>query len=223
MNLWFLPSVLLDFIDILLKNMQINQKPQSAINPHKSPSVVSKSSAKCYSTVNKHLDRINEADMRLMNSPKVKEKEAGQGSKGVEVKEKNSSVQASEKFKDKYAKLCQMRNKVSNINRADNNSRQPTSVNGKSTEAKNPTATRNPSSCKPCTDVDSSNWNSNLLERSPQEGGAKRKREHHNGEQNDDLSDSSVECIPGWELSPDEIVGAIGPKHFWKARRAIQK
>jgi len=32
-----------------------------------------------------------------------------------------------------------------------------------------------------------------------------------------------VECIPGWELSPDEIVGAIGPKHFWKARRAIQK
>jgi len=32
-----------------------------------------------------------------------------------------------------------------------------------------------------------------------------------------------VECIPGWELSPDEIVGAIGAKHFWKARRAIQK
>ena len=27
MNLWFLPSVLLDFIDILLKNMQINQNP----------------------------------------------------------------------------------------------------------------------------------------------------------------------------------------------------
>jgi EARLY FLOWERING 3 protein len=198
-------------------------KPQSATNPHRSPSAVSKSSAKCYSTVNKHLDRINEADMRLMNSPKVKEKEAGQGSKGVEVNEKNSSIQASEKFKDKYAKLCEMRNKVSNINRSDNNSRQPTSVNGKSTEAKNPTATRNPSSCKPCTDVDSSNWNSNLLERRPREGGEKRKREHHNGEQNDDLSDSSVECIPGWELSPDEIVGAIGPKHFWKARRAIQK
>ncbi|KAG0538121.1 hypothetical protein BDA96_03G208000 [Sorghum bicolor] len=196
-------------------------KPQSTTNPHKSPSM-SKSSAKCYSTVNKHLDRMNEADMRLMNSPKVKEKEAVQVPKGVEVKEKDSSIQASEKFKDKYAKLCQMRNKVSNINRSDNNSCQPTSVNGKSTEAKNPTATRNPSSCKPCTDVDSSNWNSNLLERSPREGGAKRKRQHHSGEQNDDLSDDSVECIPGWELSPDEIAGAIGPKHFWKARRAIQ-
>jgi len=33
-------------------------KPQSATNPHKSPSAMSKSSAKCYSTVNKHLDRI---------------------------------------------------------------------------------------------------------------------------------------------------------------------
>lgn len=198
-------------------------KPRCATNPDKNPSAMSKSSAECYSTVNKHLDRINEADMRLMNSPKVKEKEAVQGSKGVEVKEKSSSIQASEKFKDKYAKLCQMRNKVSSINRSDNNSRQPTSMNGNSTEAKNPTATRNKSSCKPCTDVDRSNGNTSLLERSPQEAGAKRKRGHHNEEQNDDLSDSSVECIPGWEISPDEIVGAIGQKHFWKARSAIQK
>lgn len=196
-------------------------KPQSTTNPHKSPAM-SKSSVECYSTVNKHLDKINEADRRLMNSPKVKEKEAVQGSKAVEVKEKSSSFQASEKFKDKYAKLCQMRNKASNINHCDNNGCQPASVNGNFTEAKNPTAARNTSSCKPCTDVDSSNRKSNLLERSPREVGAKRKRGHHNGEQNDDLSDSSVECIPGGEISPDEIVAAIGPKHFWKARRAIQ-
>lgn len=43
-------------------------------------------------------------------------------------------------------------------------------------------------------------------------------------EGNDDTSDSSmVDSISGMEISPDDVVGIIGPKHFWKARRAIIK
>nr|CAB3473330.1 unnamed protein product [Digitaria exilis] len=68
----------------------------------------------------------------------------------------------------------------------------------------------------------SASQNPNLPERSLREAGVKRKQGYHDIEENDDLSDSSVECMPGWEVSPDEIVGAIGSKHFWKARRAIQ-
>ncbi|CAL4956152.1 unnamed protein product [Urochloa decumbens] len=202
-------------------------KPLSAINPHKSPAMP-KSSAEFYSAVNRHLERIDESDMRSMSFPKAKEKESVQGLKGVEVEEKSSSVQTfKEKLKNKDAKACQMRDNASNINSYDNPHlgnirRQPTSMNGSSMEAKNPTTTRNTVSGKPCTDLNNSNQNSNLLERSLREAGAKRKRGHHDVEQNDDLSDSSGECIPGWEISPDEIVGAIGPKHFWKARRAIQ-
>uniref|UniRef100_J3L152 Protein EARLY FLOWERING 3 n=1 Tax=Oryza brachyantha TaxID=4533 RepID=J3L152_ORYBR len=63
----------------------------------------------------------------------------------------------------------------------------------------------------------------NLAQGGLKETGANRKRllEQHDAEKNDDASDSSVECITGWEISPDKIVGAIGTKHFWKARRAI--
>ncbi|CAN4127958.1 unnamed protein product [Withania somnifera] len=38
----------------------------------------------------------------------------------------------------------------------------------------------------------------------------------------DDLSETSlVETISGADISPDDVVGLIGIKHFWKARRAI--
>ncbi|CAO2165251.1 unnamed protein product [Urochloa humidicola] len=209
------------------EGVQDKSKPLSAISPHKSPAMP-KSSAECYSAVSRHLERIVESDMRSTNFPKAKEKESVHGLKDVEVKEKSSSVQTfKEKLKNKDAKACQMGDNVSNINSYDNlrfgnSRRQPTSMNGSSMEAKNPTTTRNTLSCKPCTDLNNSNHNSNLLERSLREAGAKRKRGHHDVEQNDDLSDYSEECIPGWQISPDEIVGAIGPKHFWKARRAIQ-
>jgi EARLY FLOWERING 3 protein len=46
---------------------------------------------------------------------------------------------------------------------------------------------------------------------------------HHGLEQNDDLSDSLVESLPELEISSDDAVSAIGPKHFWKARRDIVK
>ncbi|KAG8051605.1 hypothetical protein GUJ93_ZPchr0001g31516 [Zizania palustris] len=32
---------------------------------------------------------------------------------------------------------------------------------------------------------------------------------------------ADLECITGWKISPDQVVCAIGRKHFWKARRAI--
>ncbi|XP_010244364.1 PREDICTED: protein HEADING DATE 3B [Nelumbo nucifera] len=41
-------------------------------------------------------------------------------------------------------------------------------------------------------------------------------------DKNDDASETSmVDSISGLDISPDDVVGVIGPKHFWKARRAI--
>ncbi|XP_055826880.1 protein EARLY FLOWERING 3-like, partial [Solanum dulcamara] len=41
-------------------------------------------------------------------------------------------------------------------------------------------------------------------------------------DQGDDLSETSmVESISGMYISPDDVVGIIGQKHFWNARRAI--
>lgn len=40
----------------------------------------------------------------------------------------------------------------------------------------------------------------------------------------DDLSETSiVESISGTDICPDDVVGIIGLKRFWKARRAIVK
>lgn len=45
-----------------------------------------------------------------------------------------------------------------------------------------------------------------------------------NGEKSDDLSGASMlDCISGSDISPDDVVGMIGQKHFWKARKAIVK
>ncbi|KAL6980075.1 Protein EARLY FLOWERING [Sarracenia purpurea var. burkii] len=43
-----------------------------------------------------------------------------------------------------------------------------------------------------------------------------------NWDRNDDASETSmVDSISGLDISPDDVVGIIGQKHFWKARRAI--
>ncbi|XWS72487.1 hypothetical protein CRYUN_Cryun02cG0043900 [Craigia yunnanensis] len=45
-----------------------------------------------------------------------------------------------------------------------------------------------------------------------------------NGDKSDDVSETSmVDSISGLDISPDDVVGIIGQKHFWKARRAIVK
>ncbi|CAL5435714.1 unnamed protein product [Camellia sinensis] len=44
------------------------------------------------------------------------------------------------------------------------------------------------------------------------------------GDREDDASETSmVDSIPGLDMSPDDVVGIIGQKQFWKARRAIVK
>ncbi|PIA42871.1 hypothetical protein AQUCO_02000371v1 [Aquilegia coerulea] len=41
-------------------------------------------------------------------------------------------------------------------------------------------------------------------------------------DRNDDASETSmVDSISGFDISPDDVVGVLGQKHFWKARRAI--
>ncbi|PON86191.1 Protein EARLY FLOWERING [Trema orientale] len=43
-----------------------------------------------------------------------------------------------------------------------------------------------------------------------------------NVDKGDDVSETSmVDSISGLDISPDDVVGIIGQKHFWKARRAI--
>ncbi|KAJ6915530.1 elf3a [Populus alba x Populus x berolinensis] len=45
-----------------------------------------------------------------------------------------------------------------------------------------------------------------------------------NGDKNNDASETSmVDSISVLDISPDDVVGIIGQKHFWKARRAIAK
>lgn len=45
-----------------------------------------------------------------------------------------------------------------------------------------------------------------------------------NVDRTDDVSETSmVDSMVGLDISPDDVVGIIGQKHFWKARRAIAK
>ncbi|KAL6882124.1 hypothetical protein ACP4OV_011596 [Aristida adscensionis] len=200
-----------------------------ATGAHKNPPATSKSSAKCYNPVNEHLDRINVSDMRSRTSPKSKEKEPAQGMNRLEAKEKGSSIQGSkDRFRNEVAEICSKKDKTSPINglgklQHGTSVRQAASTNGSSMKIQNPTTTKDMVSCNPRTKLDKTNRKSYLLEETSREAGAKRKRSpgQHDVEQNDDSSDS-VECIPGWEISPDEIAAAIGSKHFWKARKAIQ-
>jgi len=66
----------------------------------------------------------------------------------------------------------------------------------------------------------------NATDNCNQTSGAKENKssERKDADRNDEMSDTSmVGSIPGLEISPDDVVGMIGPKQFWKARRAIVK
>nr|GLL46877.1 protein EARLY FLOWERING 3 isoform X1 [Ipomoea trifida] len=55
-----------------------------------------------------------------------------------------------------------------------------------------------------------------------QENQTFRSLQTQNVDRGDNSSETSmVECISGMDISPDDVVGIIGQKHFWKARRAI--
>ncbi|KAG8044981.1 hypothetical protein GUJ93_ZPchr0008g13855 [Zizania palustris] len=132
-------------------------------------------------------------------------------------------------FGSRHAKVCPKRDNTSSINYSGqlhfgNQGYQVASRNDSSMKFQNPLITRNVAiSSKQSPEVENTNEHYNLPQGDLKETCAKRKRllpEHH-AEKNDDSSDSSVECINGCEVSPDEIVGVIGTKNFWKARRAI--
>ncbi|XP_038985216.1 protein HEADING DATE 3B-like [Phoenix dactylifera] len=45
--------------------------------------------------------------------------------------------------------------------------------------------------------------------------------ELRDGDRNGEMSDTSMDSIAGLNISPDDVVGVIGPKQFWTARTAI--
>ncbi|KAL0311899.1 UNVERIFIED_CONTAM: protein EARLY FLOWERING 3 [Sesamum radiatum] len=54
------------------------------------------------------------------------------------------------------------------------------------------------------------------------EDGSYRSPEMNNLERDDSVSETSVlDTISGLDITPDDVVGMIGQKHFWKARRAL--
>uniref|UniRef100_A0A0E0JK78 Uncharacterized protein n=1 Tax=Oryza punctata TaxID=4537 RepID=A0A0E0JK78_ORYPU len=208
--------------------VQEESTPLVAVSPHKSPTAVAKSPTNCYNTVSKNLERINVSDVKSRGSPKDKETGPAQTLKNVEVENFSSFEASKDMFGSKHAKVCPKRDKIGSINDLDephleNSEHQVTSRNGSSMKFQNPPVRRNTISAKPSPGIENTNGHYNLPQGGLKETGTKRKRleAQDNAEKIDDLSDSSVECITAWEISPDEIVGAIGAKHFWKARRAI--
>lgn len=59
----------------------------------------------------------------------------------------------------------------------------------------------------------------NRGEEGANEGGGSTEK-HDEGMSDTSILDSD---LSGFNISPDDIVGVIGPKHFWKARRTIVK
>ncbi|KAK4388772.1 protein EARLY FLOWERING 3 [Sesamum angolense] len=54
------------------------------------------------------------------------------------------------------------------------------------------------------------------------EDGSCRSPQMNNLERGDSVSETSVlDTISGLDITPDDVVGMIGQKHFWKARRAL--
>ncbi|KAL0394144.1 UNVERIFIED_CONTAM: protein EARLY FLOWERING 3 [Sesamum latifolium] len=54
------------------------------------------------------------------------------------------------------------------------------------------------------------------------EDGSCRSTQMNNLERGDSVSETSVlDTISGLDITPDDVVGMIGQKHFWKARRAL--
>ncbi|KAL5228962.1 hypothetical protein ABZP36_017227 [Zizania latifolia] len=207
--------------------VQEESTPLISASSRKNPPTLSKSSAKCNNNVSKYLERINVSDVKSRSSQKYREMESAQTSKNVQI-ENSSSIQPSKDMSgSRHAKVCPKRDKIGSINDSDephfgNRGYQASSGNDSSMKFQNPLM-RNAISSKPSPDVENTNGHNNLPQGGLKETGSKRKRllAQHNAEKNDDLSDSSLECITGGEVSPDEVVGAVGTKHFWKARRAI--
>ncbi|CAL5096591.1 unnamed protein product [Urochloa decumbens] len=201
--------------------------PFPTTSPYKNHvAAMSKSSTKYSNTDKRHLEGMNVSDAKSRDSPGIKEKEPVKVRIDLEIEERTSSFQTSkEKSGRQDPKVSSYRDRMNKYNAVDKQhseieSYQTNSRKENAVETQNPPKAKMVSSSKPYADMEQ-NGNSDLLEHGLRETGEKRKRSHLGVEQNDEFSDSSVESLPEMEISPDDVVGAIGPKHFWKARRAI--
>nr|AMK08989.1 EARLY FLOWERING 3 (ELF3) [Triticum monococcum subsp. monococcum]AMK08991.1 EARLY FLOWERING 3 (ELF3) [Triticum monococcum subsp. monococcum] len=209
--------------------IQENSTPFPATSPYKSGPTLSKPTAKFPNTDKRYLEGRNASDTRSMDSPSIirDKAPANTTTNFLEAEERTSSFQFSAektmgKRDDKGSSYSRVK-ETSSINVSDkqhsrNEGHQARTRNENAAESQNaPKAGNGPYS----TDI-ACNGASKLSEKGLRETGEKRKRSTgHHDLQRDDSSDSSVESLPDLEISPDDVVGAIGPKHFWKARRAI--
>nr|AQX77641.1 early flowering protein 3 [Hordeum vulgare] len=207
--------------------IQENSTHLPATSPYKSGPTVSKPTAKFPNTDKRYLEGRNPSDTRSRDSPNIirDKAPANTTTNFLEAEERTSSFQfsADKTMGKRDDKGSSYRDKPSSINVSDkqqsrNEGHQARTRNENAAESQNaPKAGNGPYS----TDI-ACNGASNLSEKGLRETGEKRKRSTgHHDVQRDDSSDSSVESLPELEISPDDVVGAIGPKHFWKARRAI--
>lgn len=209
--------------------IQENSTPLPATSPYKSGPTVSKPTAKFPNTDKRYLEGRNASDTRSRDSPSIirDKAPANKTTNFLEAEERTSSFQFSaEKTTGKRDdKGSSYRDKPSSINVSD---KQHSRNEGHQARTRNENAAESQNAAKAgngpySTDI-GCNGASNFSEKGLRETGEKRKRSTgHHDVQKDDSSDSSVESLPELEISPDDVVGAIGPKHFWKARRAIVK
>uniref|UniRef100_A0A804Q301 Protein EARLY FLOWERING 3 n=1 Tax=Zea mays TaxID=4577 RepID=A0A804Q301_MAIZE len=177
--------------------------------------------AKYSSTDKRRLEGMDASDVKSKGPSGIKEKEPVQVRIDLEDKETTPSFQVlNDKTWSPDPKLSSHMDRLKKQH-AEAESYQIRTRNENAVETQSPPKNGVSLLSKPYVDRREQNGDSDLLGHGLRETGVKRKRSHHDVEQNDDLSDSSVESLPGMEISPDDVVSAIGPKHFWKARRAI--
>jgi EARLY FLOWERING 3 protein len=182
-----------------------------------------------YSTNGKrHLEGMDVSDVKSKGPSGIKDTEPVQVRIDLEDEETTPSFQI---LKDKMGrpdpKVSSYMGRLNKYNVADKQyseaeSYQMRTRNEDAVKTQNPPKNGTVLLSKPYADREQ-NGDSDILKHGLRDTGEKRKRSHHGVERNNDLSHSSVESLPGMEIFPDDVVGAIGPKHFWKARRAIVK
>ncbi|KAJ1264390.1 hypothetical protein BS78_09G259600 [Paspalum vaginatum] len=191
------------------------------------PSAPSKPSAKCPNTDKRHSEGMNLSDAKSMGSPGFKMKEPAKVRIDLEIEERTPSFQTSKEKPGRPdpPKVSSYRDSLNKYNVADKRHSEIESYQMRGRKENTVMAQKLPKNgTAPCSTPYAGmeqNGNSDILEHGLREIGEKRKRLHYGVEQDNDFSDSSVDSLPEMEISPDDVVSAIGPKHFWKARRAI--
>ncbi|CAM0953401.1 unnamed protein product [Alopecurus aequalis] len=206
--------------------IQEKSTPFLTTSPYKSGPATPKSSAKYSNADKRYLEGTNVSDTRSRDSQSIRDKAPpAKATTNSEAGARTSSFQffSTEKTGNIDDRASSYREKLSSINVSD---KQHSRAEGHQAGRGNENAAESQNVPKAgdgqySTDI-GCNGASDMLEKGLRESGAKRKRSTGNQEvQKDDSSDSSVDSLPGLEICPEDVVGAIGPKHFWKARRAI--